>query len=74
MTAAVLRSKVTPNHMKSKVVRRIEHPADIKLDRLRLTLQSLSAGQIGIASKIRARAVGCSPPSPDRPDEPLDTP
>ena len=40
MTAAVLRLKVTLNDVEPKVLRRIEVPADIKLDRLHLTLQA----------------------------------
>jgi hypothetical protein len=39
MTAAVLRLKVTLNDAEPKVLRRIEVPADRKLDRLHLTLR-----------------------------------
>jgi hypothetical protein len=40
MTAAVLRLKVRLNDVEPKVLRRIEVPADIRLDRLHLTLQA----------------------------------
>src|SRR5271166_2402790 len=40
MTTAVARLKVTLDDVEPKVLRRIEVPADIKLDRLHLTLQA----------------------------------
>src|SRR5271169_2286737 len=70
MTAAVLRLKVTLNDVEPKVLRRIEVPADIKLDRLHLTLQA-ALGWTN-SHEIRARDVGWGQPSPDWPDGPLD--
>ena len=72
MTAAVLRLKVTLDDVEPKVLRRIEVPADIKLDRLHLTLQAALGWTNSHLFEIRARDVGWGLPSPDRPDGPLD--
>lgn len=72
MTAAVLRLKVTLNDVEPKVLRRIEVPADIKLDRLHLTLQAALGWTNSHLFEIRARDVGWGQPSPDWPDGPLD--
>ena len=72
MTAAILRLKVTLNDVEPKVVRRIEVPADIKLDRLHLTLQAALGWTNSHLFEIRARDVGWGQPSPDWPDGPLD--
>ncbi len=72
MTAAVLRLKVTLNDVEPKVLRRIEVPADIKLDRLHLTLQAALGWTNSHLYEIRARDVGWGLPSPDWPDGPLD--
>jgi hypothetical protein len=40
MTAAIVRLKVTLDDVEPKIMRRIEVPLDIKLDRLHLTLQA----------------------------------
>jgi hypothetical protein len=72
MTAAVLRLKVTLNDVEPKVLRRIEVPADIKLDRLHLTLQAALGWTNSHLFEIRARDVGWGQPSPDSPDGPLD--
>ena len=61
MTAAVLRLKVTLNDVEPKVLRRIEVPADIKLDRLHLTLQAALGWTNSHLFEIRARDVGCGP-------------
>jgi Plasmid pRiA4b ORF-3-like protein len=71
MTAAVLRLKVTLNDVEPKVLRRIEVPADIKLDRLHLTLQAALGWTNSHLYEIRARDVGWDLPSPDWPDGPL---
>jgi len=54
------------------VLRRIEVPADIKLDRLHLTLQAALGWTNSHLFEIRARDVGWGLPSPDWPDGPLD--
>jgi hypothetical protein len=72
MTAAVLRLKVTLNDVEPKVLRRIEVPADIKLDRVHLKLQAALGWTNSHSFEIRARDVGCGQPSPDWPDGPLD--
>ena len=51
MTAAVLRLKVTLNDVEPKVLRRIEVPADIKLNRLHLTLQAALGWRTATCSK-----------------------
>src|SRR5271165_6001780 len=72
MTAAVLRLKVTLNDVEPKVLRRIEVPADIKLDHLHLTLQAALGWANSHLFEIRARDVGRGQPSPDWPDGPLE--
>ena len=72
MTAAVLRLKVTLDDVEPKVLRRIEVPADIKLDRLHLTLQAALGWTNSHLFEIRARDTGWGIPSPDWPDGPLD--
>ena len=72
MTAAVLCLKVTLDDVEPKVLRRIEVPADIKLDRLHLTLQAALGWTNSHLYEIRARDVGWGIPSPDWPDGPLD--
>ena len=58
MTAAVLRLKVTLNDVEPKVLRRIEVPADIKLDRLHLALQAALGWTNSHLFEIRARDIG----------------
>jgi hypothetical protein len=72
MTAAVLRLKVTLDDVEPKVLRRIEVPADIRLDRLHLTLQAAFGWTNSHLFEIRARDTGWGEPSPDWPDGPLD--
>ena len=72
MTAAVLRLKVTLDDVEPKVLRRIEVPADIKLDRLHLTLQAALGWTNSHLFEIRAGDTGWGLPSPDWPDGPLD--
>ena len=72
MTAAVLRLNVTLDDVEPKVLRRIEVPADIKLDRLHLTLQAALGWTNSHLFEIGARDVGWGIPSPDWPDGPLD--
>ncbi|HYA74274.1 MAG TPA: plasmid pRiA4b ORF-3 family protein [Roseiarcus sp.] len=72
MTATILRLKVTLDDVEPKVLRRIEVPADIKLDRLHLTLQAALGWTNSHLFEIRARDTGWGLPDPDWPDGPLD--
>jgi hypothetical protein len=72
MAAAVLRLKVTLNDVEPKVMRRIEAPADITLDRLHLTLQAALGWTNSHLFEFRVGGVGWGLPSPDWPDGPLD--
>jgi hypothetical protein len=72
MIAAILRRKVTLNDVEPKVLRRIEVPADIKLDRPHLTLQAALGWTNSHLFEIRDRDIGWGLPSPDWPDGPLD--
>jgi hypothetical protein len=72
MTAAVLRLKVTLDDIEPRVLRRIEVPADIKLDRLHLTLQAALGWTNSHLFEIRARDMGWGIPSLDWPGGPLD--
>ncbi len=72
MTAAVFRLKVTLDDVEPKVQRRIEVPADIKLDRLHLTLQAALGWTNSHLFEIRARDTGWGLPDPDWLDGPLD--
>jgi len=72
MIAAILRLKVTLDDVEPKVLRRIEVPVDIKLDRLHLTLQAALGWTNSHLFEIRARDTGWGLPSPDWPDGPLD--
>lgn len=69
MTAAVLRLKVTLNDVEPKVLRRIEVPADVKLDRLHLTLQAALGWTNSHLFEIRSRDVGWGLPSPTGPTD-----
>jgi hypothetical protein len=72
MTATVISLKVTLNDVEPKVLRRIEVPAKIRLDRLHLTLQAALGWTNSHLFEIRARDVGWGIPDPDWPDGPLD--
>jgi hypothetical protein len=72
VTVVILRLKITLDVVEPKVLRRIEVPADIKLDRLHLTLQAALGWTNSHLYEIRARETGWGLPSPDWPDGPLD--
>ena len=72
MTATIVRLKVTLNDVEPKVLRRIEVPLDIKLDRLHLILQAALGWTNSHLYEIRARDVRWGIPDPDWPDGPLD--
>jgi len=71
MTTAIARLKVTLDHVEPKVLRRIEVPADIKLDRLHLTLQAALGWTDSHLYEIRAKDVRFGLPNPDWPGGPL---
>jgi hypothetical protein len=73
MTATVIRLKVTLDDVEPKVLRRIEIPVDIKLDRLHLTLQAALGWTNSHLFEIYAPDIGWGIPDPARPDGPLDT-
>jgi len=70
--AAIFRLKVTLDDVEPQVLRRIEVPADIKLDRLHLTLQAALGWTNSHLYEIRARDTGWGLPDPNWPDGPLD--
>ncbi len=72
MTAAIARLKVTLDDVEPKVLRRIEVPADIKLDRLHLTLQAALGWTNSHLYEIRAKDVGFGFLDPDGSDGLLD--
>jgi hypothetical protein len=72
MTATIVRLKVTLNDVEPKVLRRIEVPADIKLDRLHLILQAALGWTNSHLYEIRAKDVGFGIPDPAWPGGPLD--
>jgi len=72
MTTAIARLKVTLDHVEPKVLRRIEVPADIKLDRLHLTLQAALGWTNSHLYEIRAKDVGFGFLDPDGSDGLLD--
>jgi hypothetical protein len=69
---AVVRLKVTLDDVEPKVLRRIEVPLDVKLDRLHLALQAALGWTNSHLFEIRAGDTGWGIPSPDWPDGPLD--
>jgi Plasmid pRiA4b ORF-3-like protein len=70
----IARLKITLNHVKPVVLRRIEVPLDISLDRLHLTIQAAMGWTNSHLYEIRAGDVGWSTPYPDAdwPDDFLD--
>jgi hypothetical protein len=72
MSAAIVRLKVTLDDVEPKVLRRIEVPADIKLDRLHLTLQAALGWSNSHLYQIRAKDVRFGIPYPDWPGGSLD--
>jgi hypothetical protein len=73
MTAdTIVRLKITLDDVEPKVLRRIEVPLAIKLDRLHLTIQAAMSWTNSHLYEIRAKDVGWGIPDPDWPDGPLD--
>lgn len=74
MAAAIARLRVKLNHVEPVVLRRIEVPLKIRLDRLHLVLQAAMGWSDSHLYEIRARDVGWGVPDPDYDfgDGPLD--
>jgi hypothetical protein len=68
----VARLKITLDDVKPLVLRRIEVPLNIRLDRLHLTIQAALGWTNTHLYEIRARDVGWGIPDPDWGGEPLD--
>ena len=63
--ATIARLKITLDHVKPVVLRRVEVPFDIRLDRLHLTIQAAMGWTNSHLYEIRAGGVGWSTPYPD---------
>jgi len=63
--AAIARLKITLDKVKPVVLRRVEVPFDIRLDRLHLTIQAAMGWTDSHLYEIRAGGVGWSNPYPD---------
>jgi len=73
MTAdAIARLKITLDDVKPQVLRRIEVPLAIRLDRLHLVLQATIGWTSSHLYELRAQDVGWGIPDPDWGDGPLD--
>lgn len=73
MTAAsIVQLRVTLDHVEPVVLRRIEVPLTIRLDRLHLVLQAAMGWTNSHLYEIRARDIGWGIPDPDFGDGPLD--
>ena len=69
---SIARLKITLDDVKPAVLRRIEVPLTIRLDRLHLVLQAAMGWTNSHLYEIRARDVGWGMPDPDWGDGPLD--
>ena len=63
--ATIARLKITLDHVKPVVLRRVEVPFDIRLDRLHLTIQAAMGWTNSHLYEIRGGGVGWSTPDPD---------
>src|SRR6516162_3985581 len=63
--ATIARLKITLDNVKPVVLRRVEVPFDIRLDRLHLTIQAAMGWTNSHLYEIRAGGVGWSTPYPD---------
>ena len=68
----IARLKITLDDVEPQVLRRIEVPISLRLDRLHLTIQVAMGWTNSHLYEIRARDVGWGIPDPDWPDGPLD--
>ena len=65
MPLTVARLKITLDGVNPAVLRRVEVPFDIRLDRLHLTIQAAMGPNDSHLYELRARDVGWSTPLPD---------
>lgn len=65
MTDTIARLKITLDQVKPAVLRRVEVPFDIRLDRLHLTIQAAMGWTNSHLYELRAGEVGWSTPYPD---------
>ncbi|HEY2749819.1 plasmid pRiA4b ORF-3 family protein [Phenylobacterium sp.] len=73
MTASIARLKITLDDVAPKVLRRVEVPVLLRLDRLHLVIQAAMGWTDSHLYEIRARDVGWGEPDPDeRYDGPLE--
>jgi len=73
MTAdSIVRLKITLDDVNPAVLRRVEVPLNIRLDRLHLTIQAAMGWSNSHLYEIRARDIGWGIPDPDWRDGPLD--
>ncbi|UZE51577.1 plasmid pRiA4b ORF-3 family protein [Rhodopseudomonas sp. P2A-2r] len=73
MTAdTIARLKITLDDVEPAVLRRVEVPFDIRLDRLHLIVQAAMGWTNSHLYEIRAGGAGWGQPDPDWPDGPLD--
>lgn len=70
--AAIARLKITLDDMEPAVIRRVEAPFDIRLDRLHLLIQAAMGWTNSHLYELRAGDVGWGMLDPDCPDGPLD--
>ncbi len=71
-STSIARLKITLDDVKPAVLRRVEVPLTIRLDRLHLVLQAAMGWTNSHLYEIRARGVGWGVPDPDWGDGPLD--
>ena len=71
-STSIARLKITLDDVKPAVLRRVEVPLTIRLDRLHLVLQAAMGWTNSHLYEIRARDVGWGVPDPDWGDGPLD--
>lgn len=64
--ATVARLEITLDHVEPVVLRRVEVPFDIRLDRLHLTIQAAIGWTNSHLYELRTRGVGWSTPYPDQ--------
>lgn len=69
---AIARLKITLDDVEPQVMRRIEVPLDIRLDRLHLAIQAAMGWTNSHLYEIRARSIGWGLPVPGIDDGPLD--
>ena len=71
---SIARLKITLDDVKPAVLRRVEVPLTLRLDRLHLVLQAAMGWTNSHLYEIRARDLGWGVPDPDWGEGPLDAP